>query len=195
MSRKIAVVFPGIGYHTDKPLLYFSKKLAIQHGYEIKDVPYGGFDKNIKGDSVKMYAAFESAVAQCEELLKNVNFDEYASILFISKSIGTAVAAAYGAKRGIQTRNIFFTPVQQSFQVMKDEGILFHGTADPWLNHEIFLRECGKTEYPYYLVEGGNHSLETGDALRDLDNLRWIMEKVEHYMVIDEDVADACCTD
>ena len=25
---KLAVIFPGIGYHTDKPLLYFGKKLA-----------------------------------------------------------------------------------------------------------------------------------------------------------------------
>ena len=27
---KLAVVFPGIGYHADKPLLYYSKKLAAQ---------------------------------------------------------------------------------------------------------------------------------------------------------------------
>ncbi|MCD7752883.1 MAG: alpha/beta hydrolase [Lachnospiraceae bacterium] len=182
MGRKIAVIFPGIGYHTDKPLLYFSKRLARQHGYEIKDVPYGGFEGNIKGDSTKMYAAFESAVAQCEELLQDVDFAAYDSILFISKSIGTAVAAAYAARHGIRTRNIFFTPVQQSFQVMKDEGILFHGTADPWLDHEVFLEECGKTNYSYYLVEGGNHSLETGDALKDLDNLRWMMETVDRYM-------------
>ena len=26
--KKIAVLFPGVGYHTDKPLLYYSKKLA-----------------------------------------------------------------------------------------------------------------------------------------------------------------------
>ncbi len=182
MSRKIAVIFPGIGYHTDKPLLYFSKKLALQHGYEIKDVPYKGFERNIKGDSTKMYAAFESALAQSGEILKDIDFEEYDAILFISKSIGTAVAAAYAARHGIRTRNIFFTPVQQSFQVIKDEGILFHGTADPWLDHKIFLEECGKTNYPYYLVEGGNHSLETGDALKDLNNLRWMMETVDRYI-------------
>lgn len=27
MGKKICVVFPGIGYHTDKPLLYYSKKI------------------------------------------------------------------------------------------------------------------------------------------------------------------------
>ena len=33
--NKLAVIFPGVGYHTDKPLLYYSKKLAFQNGYEI----------------------------------------------------------------------------------------------------------------------------------------------------------------
>ena len=28
MSNQLAVLFPGIGYHTDKPLLYYSAKLA-----------------------------------------------------------------------------------------------------------------------------------------------------------------------
>ncbi|MCD8326215.1 MAG: alpha/beta hydrolase [Lachnospiraceae bacterium] len=180
---KIAVIFPGIGYHVDKPLLYYSKKLAINDGYEILDVTYKGFDRNIKGDKVRMYEAYESAVAQCSEILKEVNFEAYDTILFISKSIGTAVAGAYATKKNIKTKNIYFTPVQQSFEVMKNSGIIFHGTADPWLDHEVFLRECAKTDYPYYLVEGGNHSLETGDVLKDLENLHWIMEKVEEYIV------------
>ena len=31
---KAAVFFPGIGYHCDKPLLYYSRKLAKECGYE-----------------------------------------------------------------------------------------------------------------------------------------------------------------
>ena len=41
MKKKIAVLFPGIGYHTDKPLLYYSRKLAMERGYEIIEVKYG----------------------------------------------------------------------------------------------------------------------------------------------------------
>ena len=39
--KKIAVLFPGIGYHADKPLLYYSKKLVMNKGYKIADVKYG----------------------------------------------------------------------------------------------------------------------------------------------------------
>ena len=37
-EKKIAVVFPGMGYHTDKPLLYYSKRIARSMGYEIVEL-------------------------------------------------------------------------------------------------------------------------------------------------------------
>ena len=43
MSKKLAVFFPGIGYTTDKPLLYYSRKIASEQEYEIKLLPYKGF--------------------------------------------------------------------------------------------------------------------------------------------------------
>ena len=35
---KLAILFPGIGYHTDKPLLYYSKKILKNMDYEIKEI-------------------------------------------------------------------------------------------------------------------------------------------------------------
>ena len=55
---KLAVIFPGIGYHTDKPLLYYGKKAAGALGYEIVEAPYGNFEKNIKGSAEKMEKHF-----------------------------------------------------------------------------------------------------------------------------------------
>ena len=28
MGKRLAVIFPGIGYHCDKPILYYSRKLS-----------------------------------------------------------------------------------------------------------------------------------------------------------------------
>ena len=39
-DKKIAVIFPGMGYHSDKPLLYFSKRLAREKGYEVVEAHY-----------------------------------------------------------------------------------------------------------------------------------------------------------
>ena len=92
-APKLAVIFPGIGYTADKPLLYYTTRLAKKHGYQIQTVSYGALPENIKGDSAKMRQAFELACEQTEQLLHDINWSSYGSILFISKSIGTAISS------------------------------------------------------------------------------------------------------
>ncbi|MCD8038466.1 MAG: alpha/beta hydrolase [Lachnospiraceae bacterium] len=179
---KIAVIFPGIGYHADKPLLYYSRKIAVSHGYEIKNVPYGNFPAGVKGNREKMKDCFSSALEQTEEMLRDVDFSKYDEILFISKSIGTAVAAAYGREHGLKTKNIYFTPVEDSFQFMDCQGIVFHGTADSWADTRFVKEECEKRGFPLHIVEDANHSLETGDWENDVKALHSVMLAVEGYL-------------
>ena len=171
--KKLAVIFPGVGYHTDKPLLYYSKKLASRNGYEIVEVPYGKFPK--------------SAVEQAEEILKAVDFSGYDDILFISKSVGTAVSSAYAGKYHLKTRNIYYTPVEASFQSMTQPGIAFTGTKDSWVDHVAIKEGCEKGGFPLHITEDADHSLETGNVLKDLENLREIMRVTEEYIVGNSD--------
>ena len=87
--KNIAVFFPGIGYTCDKPLLYYSAKLAAEKGYEVVRVPYGNFPPNVKGDAAKMYQCFVSAREQAEDILSGIDWARYQDILFFSKSVGT----------------------------------------------------------------------------------------------------------
>lgn len=188
-KKKAAVVFPGIGYHTDKPLLYYGKKLALARGFEIIDVPYGHFEHGIKGNVKKMHEAFESALRQAEEILADRKLAKYDELLFLSKSIGTAAAAAYAgrhhltASSGKTVRHIYFTPVEDTFLVAEEKsGIVFHGTSDPWASNEAVQEGCRKRSLPLFLIPDANHSLETGDALRDLDNMKLVMERCVTYL-------------
>lgn len=180
--RKLAVIFPGVGYHTDKPLLYYSKKIAAQNGYEIREVTYGNFPKGVKGSKEKMEEAFFSAVKQAEEILKDVDFSGYGDILFLSKSVGTAVASAYAGKHGLNTRNIYYTPVEASFQFMKRPGIAFTGTEDSWVDWHVVQDGCGKGGFPLHIIRGADHSLETGNVAEDLENLQDIMKITREYI-------------
>lgn len=179
---KLAVFFPGVGYHTDKPLLYYTKKLAAAYGYEIAEVPYGNFPPNVKDSCGKMKQAFTSALSQTEILLKNVDFSKYERLLFVSKSIGTAVSAAYGDKYDLKTDNIYFTPVEETFRLIRQNGIVFHGTKDPWIKTAFVREACSRLDLPLYITENANHSLETGDAVTDLKNLQSIMEQCQSYI-------------
>ena len=64
---KLAVFFPGIGYHCDKPLLYYSRKLVQEYGYEkIVTLNYTYDGKNLRGNEEKMQQAFDSLYIQAE---------------------------------------------------------------------------------------------------------------------------------
>lgn len=181
-TRKLAVIFPGIGYHTDKPLLYYAKKLAKSAGYEIAEVPYGNFPQGVKGSPEKMAECFHSALQQTEKLLEQVDFSLYEELLFISKSVGTAVASEFANRHVLCTRNIFYTPVAQTFPFVQNEGIVFHGTADPWAETSIVKSCCEEKNLPLYITEGANHSMETGDVRKDLQNMEQIMEITRKYI-------------
>lgn len=181
--KNLAVIFPGIGYHTDKPLLYYGKKLAAAADCRILEVSYGGFAGNIKGNKKEMEEAFCSARAQAEKILQGTDFDGYDRILFISKSIGTVVAAEYACRHGIPAAHIYFTPLEDTFSfVQKGTGVAFHGTKDPWADTKQVEKLCCDKEIPLFETQGANHSLETGDVNRDIANLGIIMGHCREYL-------------
>ena len=179
---KLALFFPGIGYHVDKPLLYYSRKIAAARGYEVVDVSYGGFKKGVKGSAKKMEAAFCSALEQTEKILKGVDFGKYEEILAVSKSVGTVVACAYAEKHGFVTRNIYYTPVEATFRFPVQPGIVFHGTKDGWVETEIIKVECEKRKLPLHIIKDANHSLETGDVEKDIKALAYVMDETRRYI-------------
>ncbi|MCR5088036.1 MAG: alpha/beta hydrolase [Oscillospiraceae bacterium] len=178
---KLAVFFPGIGYNTDKPLLYYSRKIAAKCGYEVKLLPYGGFPQKIRGDREKMKECYELALLQSREMLSTVSFEMYSEVLLTGKSIGTVVAAAIGAEisSGVKVRQLLYTPLEETFMFPIGEAIAFTGSADPWTGKgkSRIPELCSQNGIPCCVIPDANHSLETEDPLEDLKNLRKIMKQ------------------
>ena len=184
-DKKIAVIFPGMGYHSDKPLLYFSKRLAREKGYEVVEAHYEfPFKaKEIMNDKVRMKEAFEDAVSQIKEELSGIKFDEYSDVVFIGKSIGTALAAYFDKVLNVGARHIVFTPVPQTFEMLKkDAGIVFHGLADPWCKTEIAEAGAKELNLELHKIDRANHSLETDSPMEDLVSLQEVMKRVEEEL-------------
>ena len=181
--KKIAVIFPGIGYHCDKPLLYFGRETAKECGYEeCINLSYSYSGGNIRGDEEKMQEAFQVLYAQAESLLAQVNFSQYDDILFLSKSVGTVISSVYAKKHAIRCRSVLYTPLRESYDFPAERGIAFIGTADPWSNVPEVTAISEKCGVPVYTYAGADHSLEVGSALRNLEILRDVMEKTRQYL-------------
>lgn len=182
--KKLAVIFPGIGYTADKPLLYYSGRLAERSGYKLIKINFHDFPEVVPENRSSMLSALELATRQSEEALDGVLFSSYEDVIFISKSIGTVAAAAYAKKHELKARYIYFTPLAQTFSFAEEgNGIIFHGTADPWAEHDTIRNLIDSSKIQARIYEGADHSLETGDIQRDIELLNKIIGDVDEYIL------------
>ena len=182
---KLAIYFPGIGYHCDKPLLYYSRSLARELGYqEYRNISYTYEGKNIRGDQAKMREAYETLFQQAEKELEEIDWSVYDDILFVSKSIGTIIAASYVKKHGlVGVRQVLYTPLAETFSFAPEKGLAFIGTADPWSTTGEIIQLARKNRLPLHVYDDCNHSLECGDTERNLEILRDVMKKTKEFLV------------
>ncbi|MBO5451802.1 MAG: alpha/beta hydrolase [Lachnospiraceae bacterium] len=183
---KLAVFFPGIGYTVDKPLMYYSRKLAVAYGYEIILLPYQGFPENVKGNPDKMVQSYELALAYSIDALATVNWNMYDEILFVAKSVGTIVAATLADQSVYKDRIrlVLYTPLIQTFQFDFNDAIVFTGSNDPWVGdeHQRILDLCYKRSIRCEVFDGANHSLETGQTDVDLEYMKRVMAQIEEFL-------------
>jgi len=179
---RIAVLFPGIGYNNNKPLLHYAAQIAKKYDFEIAALEYSGFPEGVRGDKEKMQQCFDIAYKQTQEKLEKYDFSKYEDVLFIGKSVGTAVAAAYADNKKINARMVLYTPVLQTFNSNIINAIVFHGNSDPWAVTKKIKDSCAKQKLEVNIIPDANHSLETGDTETDVKNLSVIMKKTESYI-------------
>lgn len=174
--KKLAVIFPGMNYNSNKPLLYYIKKILKKEEFDIIEIDYGKLpnEKNM---------AFEIAKDKAKEGIRKIEWSNYDEVLFVSKSIGTIVAGIIASKLNLQIRHIWLTPVNESISFMISNGIVFSGKSDPMITTSVLISECDNNKVPLYLYDGCNHSIESGVMQEDLRILTDIIDKCENYII------------
>lgn len=183
--NRIAVFFPGIGYHCDKPLLYFSRDIGYEQGYEkYINVQYSFKAENIRGNQEKMVQAFEALYGQAEEVLQDIDWNSYDDILFVSKSIGTIIATAYADRHKIEdVKQVLYTPLVQTFDFELQNAIAFIGTNDAWSDVNEIVRLAHEKQIPIEVYDNCNHSLECDDTLLNIEFLADIIRKTKDFIL------------
>ena len=181
-SKKLAVIIPGIGYTKDKPILYYSSKLLKESGYEILDITFSGMPEGIfKDDNLKLLAV-KLAYEQITEQLSDMNFSEYEDVVFVGKSLGTIIAAKYVSDNNINAKQIWYTPLEKTFSFDSKNVLAFIGNADPWSDINAIRSEAEKCGVDLVEYEACNHSLESGDILKDITTLEDSLRKVWDFI-------------
>ena len=129
-----------------------------------------------------MKEVFDVLYQQAEKLLETIDFSKYENVLFISKSVGTVISSAYAQKHNIRCKQILYTPLEQTYKFEHPDAIAFLGTSDPWSNTASVEKLSRKQNVPIYMYENADHSLETGNIIRDIKTLQDVMKKTKEYL-------------
>ncbi len=180
--KKTAVIFPGVGYTKDRPLLYYAGKIAVKCGYELHSVDFSGIDwsKEKLKDRDFLEETLKICLDRTEKALSDIDVRS-SDMVFISKSIGTVVATAYAKERQLDVLQICFSPLELIKDYV-DSAVLFCADADPYAPFTELCRIAEEKDLTMHRIEGGNHSLETGDVLTDIGNLRNMMDSVSKLL-------------
>lgn len=194
--KKIAVIFPGIGYQCEKPLLYYTASMAKDYGYEIVTLNYGQDIHSTRGRSPQELAQITKlALKRIIPRILELNLNSYDDVIFISKSIGTTLAleTEVGLKPVKPFRHFLLTPLEMTFPyIAKANAVFFSGTADPYVPSDAIRTAARK----YASKNGGvfekcNHSLEIpGDTLGNVERLnqilkcfKWMLDQIQEFPI------------
>lgn len=170
--KKLLIMFPGVGYGFNHPLLYYADSVFEEKGYERKYMKYQEIflDRELtfeeKADKVREYV---------EEQANQIDFSMYEEIIFLSKSVGSLEAGALAEKLGIKIKQIFLTPIEQAISYCKDGSYVVMGTNDE--AYLAYKEHCEKNEIKVLYIENANHSLEIqGQPYENIEILKKVME-------------------
>ena len=181
---KLAVLFPGIGYTTDMPLLYYGEEIAIEKGFvEFVYISYPQMPKGeIHDDVTEIGEGINKRYNAVEDQLKDIKWDDFDEILFISKSIGTIMSSAYAKRHDLNVKQILYTPLMGTYAFNPKNAIAFIGTKDQYSDYREIVRLSMEQEIPVEVYENCNHSLVTKRWNEDIDRLYDIMSKTEAFL-------------
>lgn len=180
---RLAVILPGKGYTSMAPLLYYSLGIALESGYDTLAVEYGfqrqGVALSFDEDSLAhLTGETKEAINRC---LKGKRYNE---ILFIGKSLGTAVQRdLISAFSQYLQRHIFLTPLPGCISAIKETDCLAAvGTRDSNFKQEHISKITGLGNVTLIVIEGADHSLEKGSYKEDLKVLTEICGHIYSFI-------------
>jgi predicted alpha/beta-hydrolase family hydrolase len=186
-ARALAVLFPGLNYTCDMPLLFYPMKLLLERGAEVlqvrTDYTMPAYRSLPPEERAAWLAADARAVVQVARLQ-----GEYARLVLAGKSIGT-IALASLVPLEPQAVTIWLTPllrnplVTAAAEQNRGAALFVAGTSDDLYDTAALKRIQAATQTKAELVEGGDHSLEIdGDFFASLRALEQVMQAIAGFL-------------
>ncbi len=191
-SEKAAMVFPGLGYSCEMPLLFYTAQLLLQKGYDVLCVDY----------SYNKRAGAETGEAELERWLRSdveeayaalMKHQKYSSVVLVGKSLGTTGAAKLleSGRAGKVSHVIWLTPLLNDTELLRSieanatnvKSLFVTGSGDPHFNKDNLDSIAKSLDAQVLVFDGADHSLEMEDDYKNsLEALKTMLDHVEKFL-------------
>ena len=173
--KKLIVIFPGVGYGLDSPLLYFADFVYETNGFERIHLNYQSIFSNRE---LSLEKKLEKVREYILEQVKDVDFALYDEVVFLSKSIGSVEAGMLAHRLGVEVIQIFITPIEEAISYCNNNSYVIIGTQDK--AYQIYKEYCDEHNIKALYVDDANHSLEIAKKpYESIDVLKKVMQFIE----------------
>ena len=189
-SEKLAVLYPGMRYTCDKPLLYFTTELLLSRGYDVLQL-WSNYD-------VKQF----ELLSQAEKTIRVISDGQallsagrqagaYARVLLCGKSLGTlTMAFILNENHDLDDlMTVWFTPlihlppVSDSILNIGSPAFVAGSQADTTFSSGPIEQITSKSNITSFVADQADHSLEIpGDSVHSLKILDQVITKLSGFI-------------
>jgi len=190
-TKEVALVFPGLAYNSNMPLLHYTIETILASGINVLTVDYD-YSNNTEFMKQSQQTKSDWLIEDVKAALSVVTKKENQEVVcLVGKSLGT-LALGYLLETHENLRDvktIWLTPLiknpellEQMLTYMKD-AVLVIGTKDPHYDRDIVDRLNASTQLSGIIIDGANHSLEIeGDVTQSLRVLMQIVAILQQFL-------------
>lgn len=173
--KKLVVIFPGIGYGLDSPLLYYADFVYETKGYDRIRL---NFQSIFSDSELSLEEKLQKVREYILDQVKDIKFDAYDEVVFLSKSVGSVEAGILADKLNLNVVQVFITPIEEAISYCEKNSVVVIGTQDK--AYELYKNHCDENMIKALYIKDANHSLEVeGQPYESIDVLKSVMHFIE----------------
>ncbi|MGY5853411.1 MAG: hypothetical protein RTU92_07605 [Candidatus Thorarchaeota archaeon] len=189
-TNQTALIFPGFGYTTQMPLLFYSIRVIIERGANVLSIEqnYSRHEEFLtRMQEGRVEWLFGDAVGVYEGVVEN----NYGDVQFmVGKSLGTRVLGYLLTNYDelSKAKVVWLTPlirdevVLQRMQEHTAESLLIIGTADPHYDESIIRTLEDDHHFKSLIIENGNHGLQVPEGVHgSVRALTKVVESIDDF--------------
>jgi hypothetical protein len=187
-SRHLAIIYPGLGYNTDMPLLYYTTSILSKRGADVLQLRYNYQSEAFQSLAEK--AQYQKVIADSSAAYTTaIKQQSYSQITLVGKSLGTLALGHLLTQSGLaKTKFIWLTPLfrneslRNQITSVKHQALFVIGTKDTHYSADVLKEVEDKTGGESLVIENANHSLEAEGVLESVSIMQQYVSKVSTFI-------------